>query len=133
VILLDTHALLWWLGDPGRLPAAVRERLDHLVESGDSACVSAISAWEIAMLVDRGRLELTMPASVWIRQAQSLPFVEFVPVDPEIAAGVVSLVDFPHRDPADRMILATALRLGATLVTADRRLRGYAQVTTLWD
>jgi PIN domain nuclease of toxin-antitoxin system len=84
------------------------------------------------MLVDRGRLELTMPATAWIAQAKSLPFVEFVPVDSEIASSAVSLAGFPHRDPADRMIVATALRLGATLVTADRRLRDYAPVKTLW-
>ena len=132
MILLDTHALLWWLGDPDRLPAGVRKHLDGLVESGDSARVSAISAWEIAMLVDRGRLELTMPATAWIAQAESLPFVEFVPVDPAIASSAVSLAGFPHRDPADRMIVATALRLGATLITADRRLQDYAPVKTLW-
>jgi PIN domain nuclease of toxin-antitoxin system len=133
VILLDTHALLWWLSDRDRLPAAARQRLDDLVAAGEMARVSAISCWEIAMLVDRGRLELTMPAAAWVHHAQSLPFLEFVPLGPEEALAAVALPGFPHRDPADRMIVATALRLGATLVTADQRLRDYPPLPTLWD
>jgi len=74
-----------------------------------------------------------MPATAWIAQAESLPFVEFVPVDPAIASSAVSLAGFSHRDPADRMIVATALRLGATLVTADQQLRDYRPLPTLWD
>ena len=133
MILLDTHALLWWLSDPDRLPTTTRQRLDDLVASGEAARVSAISCWEVAMLVDRGRLELAMPAAAWVEHARSLPFLEFVPLGPEEALAAVALPDFPHRDPADRMIVATALRLGATLVTADQRLRAYPPLRTLWD
>ncbi len=85
------------------------------------------------MLVDRGRLTLTMDVETWMRQVEALPFLTFVPVDNAIAARSVRLEDFPHRDPADRMIAATALGMGATLVTADARLRGYAALTTAWD
>mgnify|MGYP001044062611 FL=1 len=85
------------------------------------------------MLVARGRLELTMDLSEWIGRAESAPEIAFVPVDNRIALRAVGLDDFPHRDPADRLIAATALVMGATLITADARLRAYEPLTTLWD
>jgi PIN domain nuclease of toxin-antitoxin system len=133
VIVLDTHTLIWWVSDPGRVPAKARRLLDAAVKAGEKIAVSSISIWEVAMLVDRGRLTLTLALDVWIGQVESLPFLAFQPVDNRIAARAVRLADFPHRDPADRMIAATALELGATLITADARLRGYAPVKTVWD
>lgn len=85
------------------------------------------------MLVARQRLAFTMDVDRWISSVEALPFLTFVPVDNRIAIRSVQLEDFPHRDPADRLIVATALGLGATVVTADRRLRGYRPVATLWD
>ena len=69
----------------------------------------------------------------WMSSGQSLTSLRFVPVDNAIAVRAVQLPSFPHRDPADRMIVATALGLGATLVTADKRLRSYAPLKTVWD
>jgi PIN domain nuclease of toxin-antitoxin system len=133
VILLDTHALVWWVSDPARIPAPTRRRLDQTVAGGDAVLVSAISAWEVAMLVACGRLELTMPPEAWIANVEALPLVRFVPVDPRIAVASVRLEGFPHRDPVDRVIVATAIGLGATLVSADQRLRQYQPVTSIWD
>jgi PIN domain nuclease of toxin-antitoxin system len=132
VIVLDTHALVWWVAEPGRIPARARRLLDAVVAGGDAVLASAISAWEVAMLVARGRLALTMGADAWIAHVEALPFLRFVPVDPRIAVASVQLEGFPHRDPADRIIVATALGLGATLVTGDRRLRAYRGVKTVW-
>lgn len=84
------------------------------------------------MLVERGRLVLRVPLDVWVAGVEALPFLQFIPVDNRIAAASVTLDGFPHRDPADRMILATALRLGATLVTADARLRAFGPVKSVW-
>ncbi len=84
------------------------------------------------MLVARGRLKLTIPVEDWLAGVEALPFVRFIPVDNRIATRAVALEDFPHRDPADRMIVATALGLGATLVTADTRLRSYRAVESVW-
>jgi PIN domain nuclease of toxin-antitoxin system len=84
------------------------------------------------MLVARGRLELTMDLETWIARSEALPFLEFIPVDNQVALRAVQLEQFPHRDPADRLIVATALGFGATLVTADERLRRYRRLATLW-
>jgi PIN domain nuclease of toxin-antitoxin system len=132
VIVLDTHALIWWVSTPARIPAKARRLIDGVVDSGDSLAVSSISIWELAMLAARGRLELTVPVDAWISSVEALPFVRFVPVDNRIAARAVALENFPHRDPADRMILSTALGLGAALVTADARLRAYRAVKSVW-
>ena len=133
MILLDTHALVWWVAEPKRLPAKARRALDAAVKAGESIAVSSISVWEIAMLVARKRLAFTMDVDTWITSVEALPFLTFVPVDNRIAARSVQLEGFPHRDPADRIIVATTLGLGATAVTADARLRGYKPLTTVWD
>lgn len=133
MILLDTHAWIWWVSSPDRLPAPALEAIDDSVGRGEPIRVSAISAWEVAMLVDRGRLELTLATEEWIGRSYAAPEIDFLPVDPWIAARSVSLAGFPHRDPADRMIAATALAHRATLVTADGRLLGYEPLTTVWD
>jgi PIN domain nuclease of toxin-antitoxin system len=133
MMVLDTHALVWWVSTPSEIPGKARRLLDSAVKANESVVVSSISVWEIAMLVERGRLELRLPVEDWIARVEALPFVQFIPVDNRIAARAVGLEDFPHRDPADRMIVATALGLGATLVTADTRLRGYHGVKSVWS
>ena len=133
MIVLDTHALLWWISNPDRIPPKARRLLDKSVADNATVSASSISAWEIAMLIRRGRLELTMPADAWIANVEELPWLTFVPVDNRIALRSVHLEGFVHRDPADRIIVATALTLNATLVTADDRLRSYKPVRTVWD
>lgn len=122
----------WWVSEPKRIPAKARRLLDGAVESGQPVAVSSISIWELAVLVAHRRLELTIPVETWISGVEALPFLQFIPVDNRIAARAVALEHFPHRDPADRMILATALNLGATLTTGDARLRTYDAVKTVW-
>ena len=133
MILLDTHALVWWVAEPKRIPAKARRALDAAVKAGESIAVSSISLWEIAMLVTRKRLTFTIDAETWIASVEALPFLTFIPVDNRIAVRSVQLEEFPHRDPADRIIVATAFGLGATVVTADTRLRRYKPLATLWD
>lgn len=103
------------------------------IDAGAPVYVSSISVWKVAMLVMRDRLTLTMDTDVWISKVESLPFLTFVPVDNRIAMRAVQLEGFAHRDPADRMIVATAINMGATLVTADAELRRYRRVKTIWD
>lgn len=94
--------------------------------------VSSISAWEVAMLVDRGRLTLSMDVGAWIALSESLPALRFVPVDNAIAVRSLSLPDYRNRDPADRIIIATAFTLGKTIITKDRKIRGYTRVKSAW-
>jgi PIN domain nuclease of toxin-antitoxin system len=94
--------------------------------------VSSTSVWEVAQLVARGRLELTMDVADWVAKSESLPFVQFIPVDNRIAIRATRLPGQFHADPADRIIVATTLALGATLVTKDSRLQQYSHVETLW-
>lgn len=133
MIALDTHALVWWVADPKRIPPKARRLIDGAIKASEPIAVSSISVWEIAMLVARGRLELTIDTETWIASVQALPFLTFFPVDNAIALRAVHLTAFPHRDPADRMIVATALGLNATLITADKRLRAYRPLQTTWD
>lgn len=130
MIVLDTHVWVWWVNG-GTLPARVRRRLDEAVKER-AIYVSSISAWEVAQLASRGRLQLTMEVTEWIAKSEVLPFVHFVPVTNAIAVRAVQLPEPLHRDPADRIILATALTLGFALVTRDGRLHRYPHVPTLW-
>ncbi|MBU0675813.1 MAG: type II toxin-antitoxin system VapC family toxin [Proteobacteria bacterium] len=131
MIVLDTHVWLWWLSNPELLSPKAAGVIEKAVAGGE-VHISSISAWEIAMLVDRGRLELTIDWRDWIRKSESLPFITFVPVDNTIALRSVSLPGDFHQDPADRIIVATALTLGAGLVSRDGKIRKYSQVKTIW-
>jgi PIN domain nuclease of toxin-antitoxin system len=105
--------------------------VDRAVRDG-RLYVSCISVWEVALLVATGRLRLTMDVESWIARSEALPFLNFVPVDNRIALRSTQLPGALHRDPADRMIIATTVVLGAELVTKDDKLRRYAHVRTLW-
>ena len=133
MIALDTHAMLWWISMPERIPKKAQRLLDASVADKLPIAVSSISLWEIAMLVERKRLELTIPVAVWIAHVEEIPWLSFVPVDNRIAVRAVHLEAFPHRDPPDRIIVAPALGLNAALVTADTRLRSYSPLRCVWD
>ena len=84
------------------------------------------------MLVARGRLELTMPVRDWIAISEGLSFLHFVPVTNNIAIKSVQLPGELHGDPADRLIVATALSMGSALVTKDEKILNYPHVKTIW-
>lgn len=131
MIVLDTHAWIWWASDPGHLSLPARQAIDESVESGE-ILVSSISAWEVALLVHKGRLELTLSVRDWIARSERLPFVTFVTVDNAIGIKSVALPGQFHDDPADRIIVATAIVSAAPLVTRDERILGYPHVETIW-
>lgn len=131
MIVIDTHILVWWVNDPATLSEPAKKAIDDAVQTS-SVYVSCISSWEIALLVERGRLQLTLDVRDWLCRCEALPFLSFVPVDNAIAVESVRLPDFPHPDPTDRIIAATALSLGAKLVTKDEKLRSYPHVNTIW-
>ena len=131
MIVLDTHALIWWVNDPSMLGAAALAAISSAIPTR-SVYVSCISAWEIALLVERGRLQLALDVRDWLSRCEALPFVTFVPVDTAIAVQSTRLPEFPHADPADRIITATTLSLGGTLATKDDKLQGYCPLKTVW-
>jgi PIN domain nuclease of toxin-antitoxin system len=131
MIVLDTHALLWWLDNPALLSKPASEAITQAMIT-KSVYVSCFTSWEIALLVERGRLHLALDVRDWLARCEQLPFLSFVPVSTAIAVESVRLPDFPHADPADRIITTTALSLGAKLVTKDEKLRSYQHVQTVW-
>lgn len=132
LILLDTHVWIWWASDPARLSGRAISALDRAEEEDGPVYLSAISTWEVAMLVTKGRLDLTLPVEDWIAHSEEVPIIEFVPVTSHLALRSVTLPDFEHPDPADRLIVATARYLGVPLITRDRKLHEYPHVDTMW-
>jgi PIN domain nuclease of toxin-antitoxin system len=129
--LLDTHALIWALDSPERLPARVSEVLRDPANLPLGA--AAITPWEIAMLSARGRLRLGQPVETWLTAALRPEIVSLVPLSPAIAVESCRLPGQFHADPADRLIVATARLHGLTLITADEAIRAYPHLRTLWD
>jgi len=131
MIVLDTHVWIWWVNDPNSLSHNARKAIREAVKN-KVVHISSISAWEVALLVAKKRLELTMDVTDWIGKAERLPFVNFVPVDNTIAIKSVALPEPFHDDPADRIIIATALNKGASIVTKDKKMADYPHVKTVW-
>ena len=117
-MLLDTHVVLWHERGDRRLGAKARRTIAGVLQER-AAAVSSISFWEIGMRIQKGRLEFLLDLDAWRRELLDQGLVE-IPVDGAIAARAGLLADM-HGDPADRLIVATALQ-GHQLVTADRRI-----------
>lgn len=131
VIVLDTHALIWWINDPGQL-SKTAQAVTEEARKDKVLYVSCISSWEIALLVQRNRLQLALDVRDWLARCEALPFVTFLPVTTAIAVESTRLPDFPHADPADRIIVATALSLGAKLITKDEKIHQYRNLQSIW-
>ncbi len=131
MIVLDTHAWLWWISNPELLSTSASRAINKAVHD-KAVYVSSISSWEVAMLVAKGRLQLSMDVRDWVIRSETLPFLTFVPVDNAIAVLSTRLPGELHGDPADRIIIATAQSLGAELVTKDDKILAYPYITTVW-
>ena len=131
MIALDTHALIWWVAGDSQLSRAARKAIEAETQNGE-ILVSAISAWEVAMLAKAGRLALTMDAEAWLDTVAQVPAMRFVPVDVRISVDSVDLPGEFHKDPADRIIVATARHYSVPLVSADLKIRDYPHVQTIW-
>ena len=126
LVLLDTHVWVWLLNGSERLGPKARKAIQRsLVE--EAVLVSAISPWEVAMLVGKGRLVLDRDVGEWVQAALSLPGFRLEPVSPEVAVASTRLPGKIHSDPAGRMIAATTRHLGSTLITADQLLLDYGK------
>ena len=128
--LLDTHILIWWLNGSKRLSPTQQEVVAS-ASAESPLLVSDISLWEVATLHSLGRIQLTIPIRAWLDKAVAPPLVRRLGISPAIAAELATLPDSFQRDPADRILVATARVFGATLLTQDRRIVDAALVNTL--
>lgn len=128
MIVLDTHVLLWWALDPAQLSATASDIVVRMERERGYA--SAISIWELGTKVKRGKLELPISVFELARRIEQSA-VELVPVDTEIWLASIELA-WEHRDPADRVIVATAVSKNVPLLTKDDTIRSAGLVETIW-
>lgn len=132
-VLLDTHAILWWQADAGRLSAAA----ERAIGAAEALLISPLSCWEIATLARQERVALDRETAVWIGKLLQEPRVSVAALSPEAAvwAGLLDRQAFPG-DPIDRLIYGTAIDLRVSLVSKDERLRAFAHqagdVDVIW-
>jgi len=130
--MLDTHVLIWWVNGGQAQLSTVASAAIATELSGGEIVISSISAWEIAMLVHRGRLALVMDVTAWLAVVAEVEAVKFIAVDNEIGVKSAELPGDFHKDPADRIIVATARKLGVPVVTTDEKIRTYPHIRTIW-
>jgi PIN domain nuclease of toxin-antitoxin system len=131
-LLLDTNAAIWLSRDELKAPAS--EKLDEAARVGVATYLSPITAWEVGLLVSRNRLNLLTTPQRWFALLLDVPGMQLADLSPDILIASSFLPGTPPRDPADRILLATARELGATLITRDRLLLKYGedgQVSTI--
>ncbi|MBU0495196.1 MAG: type II toxin-antitoxin system VapC family toxin [Chloroflexi bacterium] len=129
MIVIDTHIWAWWVHGDERLTETQSAAIQTHEE--DTIGVSAISCWEIAKLVEYGRLDLPCSVEEWFAQALDYPGVRLLDLTPEIAIESTQLPGEFHRDPADQIIVATARVYDCPLVTSDERMLDYPHVETI--
>ena len=131
MILLDTHALIWFLSSPDELSRRVRQAVSTAFD-GDGVGISDISLWEVAMLAAKGRIELDRDVTDWLESLSELPNFTFHRITPAIASLSTTLPGRFQEDPADRILVATAMTGDIPIVTKDQRIRRYRYVQTIW-
>ena len=130
--MLDTHILIWWAtGDLKKLSSNAIAAIDQETQAGE-IIISSISAWEIAMLINKDRIVISMDLDEWLFTIEQIDAVKFYAVDNDIAIKSANLPGEFHKDLADRMIVATARKLGSSLITADEKIINYPHVKTIW-
>jgi PIN domain nuclease of toxin-antitoxin system len=129
MVLLDTHALLWWALDPEQLSPKASKAILAMEKTGGLA--SSISIWELGVNVQRGKLQLPLSVDKLAHRIEAHSVVELVPVDSDTWLRSLSLA-WDHRDPADRVIVATALIHRVPVITKDDVIQSFAGVRTIW-
>lgn len=127
VIVADTHAWLWYYLDRAKLSAKAQDAL-----SRNAFAISAISLWEVALLSERGRIVLGRAVEAFFRASVEDSGIELLPITPAVALRAAARDLDVLRDPADRLIVATALTTGAQLVTKDERIHRANVVAAIW-
>jgi PIN domain nuclease of toxin-antitoxin system len=130
MIVLDTHIWVWWVNGSVELSPGKTQILAAC--QADGLGVSVISCWEVAKLVEKGRLSLAMPVGQWIDQALACPGIRLLPLDPKIAVASTQLPPPFNNDPADQIITATAREMDCPLATDDGKILSYPHVKLAW-
>ena len=128
--LLDTHAWVWWMEGNPKLGRKILAALDGLPES-ERPLLCDISLWELATLLDLGRWVTRQPFETWLAKACHPRTLEILPITAAVGVELTRLPSGFHRDPADRIIVATARALGLPLLTLDRRILA-SKLTKRW-
>jgi PIN domain nuclease of toxin-antitoxin system len=159
-VLLDTHVLIWWIADQSKLSTQAKITIETAAANG-KIYISAMTVWEIAMLVKKQRLKLTLDPKTWIQKVLQLPMIECLDLDHRVALRSVLLPNPPtinstksaeksesshhpaattnqdqettkHQDPVDRILVATAQAMDIPLVSMDQRIKQYPGVRVVW-
>ncbi len=127
MIVLDTHIWIWWVSEIEKLQSKHLEA----IKNADSLCVSAISCWEIAKLVELSRITLSMEVLDWLHAALAYPKIQLLLLTPEIVVESTRLPAPFHKDPSDQIIVATARVFNCPLLTLDSKILAYPNVQTI--
>lgn len=130
-LLLDTHVLLWWLADAGRLSPVQARALERAEAAKEPIAIAAITLWEIAKLAERGRIRFDQTVDVVLGEIEQHPALSVLPLDARIALESTRLGNRIPSDPADQLIVATARAHALRLVTADQRIRRSKSVSVI--
>ena len=128
MIVLDTHAWIWYASEDAQLSKQAKGRISR----ADALGVHPVSCWEVAMLSHGGRLKLSLEVAQWIGHALERPKIELLPFTPAAAIRAAGLGGSFPGDPADRFIVGTALEMGVPVITKDQRITSWGQVQTIW-
>ncbi len=130
MLLLDTHVWWWALNEPKRLSNKAHKIIRE--NPPNQRAIASISLWEFAMMVSTGKVEIRIPADQWLDQAINQTGLEIFHLNPKIATESCNLPGDFHKDPADRIIVATARINELTLVTKDKKIIRYPYAETIW-
>jgi len=130
MILLDTHVWWWSLTEPENLSEIAFETIAQI--KTDQRAIASISIWEFAMMAEKKRIELKVSVSKWLLSAINDTGLRVIELSPDIAIESCRLPGDFHKDPADRIIVATARIHNFSLVTKDQKIRDYPHVKAIW-
>lgn len=125
-LLLDTHIWIWLMLGDKRMSKSFRDHVNKAVQN-ENIFISAISVWELGMLVERKRILLEIDTLDWVEQALDSSGIHLLPITPFIAIQSSRLPENPHGDPADRILIATASEKNAILITHDKKIIDYGK------
>ena len=130
--VLDTHTWIWWHVAPHHLPPSVIKCIKNINTDGN-LILSQLSVWEFCKLLEKKRIGISCDPEEWINKALAMTHLTLMPLTPHIAYKSTTLPQPFHNDPADQIIVATARKEGATILTKDARMHTYPHVKTLWN